>query len=218
MTPTGTRGPIISLSLPKSGTTTLAVALRHAGLKVADWRIRRHETETVALHDQLIGPLMYEDYFRSGDPLARLGEFDAITEMNAVNKNLSVWPQMDSGILAAIQEHYPQVRFLLSRRDPERVANSIMNWNNLGKERLPRADVPGLPRPFGGEVSDLVRWVKGHYAFCETVFRDNPNFLAYELEAPDVRDRISDFLGLPLPWWGAANTTQDWIETQRQDG
>ena len=80
--------PIISLSLPKSGTTTLADALREAGLKVADWRIRRHETDTLAIQDQLVAQLMYEDYFDSGDPLARLGEFDAITEMNAVNKNV----------------------------------------------------------------------------------------------------------------------------------
>lgn len=210
--------PIISLSLPKSGTTTLAHALRQAGLSVADWRIRRHETETVALQGQLIATLMYEDYFDSGDPLARLGEFHAITEMNAVNKALSLWPQTDSGILAAIQEHHPDVRFVLSMRDPEKVAQSMMSWNNLGKKRLPGADVPGLPRPYGSDISDLVRWIKGHYAFCETVFRGNPNFLAYDLEDPDVQSKIGHFLHLELPWWGKQNTTKEWLETQRQEG
>lgn len=216
MTPPPTR--IISLSLPKSGTTTLAKALRAAGLQVADWRIRRHETTNSALHDQLVAELMYQDYFDSGDPLARLGQFHAITEMNAVNKTLSLWPQMDFGLLNAIATHHPGARFILSERDPAKAARSIMNWNNLGKQRLPRNDVPGLPRPFGGREADLVRWIEGHYAFCRRVFKGADNFLAFNIEAPDVQAQISRFVGLELPWWGEANTTEEWIRTQRQDG
>jgi hypothetical protein len=213
-----TIGPIISLSLPKSGTTTFAHALRHAGLAVADWRIHRHETDNADLHDQLLAPLIYEDYFDSGDPLARLGQFQAITEMNAVNKHLSLWPQTDSGILAAIERHHPDVRFVLSLRDPAKVANSMMNWNNLGKRRLPQADVPGLPRPYGGSVSDLARWIEGHYAFCDRMFRGSSQFLAYELEDPDVQTKISHFLKLDLPWWGKANENPDKADPTRQEG
>ncbi|MGC1505665.1 MAG: hypothetical protein WA782_16170 [Sulfitobacter sp.] len=197
--------PIISLSLPKSGTTTLAIALRHAGLNVIDWRIRDTQTFREDLKDQLIAPLMYEDYFDSGDPFARFDEFHAITEMSAINRKMSMWPQTDSGMLEAILKHHPGARFLLSLREPEAVANSIMGWNNLGRARLPRNDVPGLPRPYGGNVKNLTQWVNGHYDFCARFFRGSSNFLAYELEEENVHHKISRFLSLELPWWGKAN-------------
>lgn len=210
--------PIISLSLPKSGTTTLADALREAGLKVADWRIRRHETDTVAIQDQLVAQLMYEDYFDSGDPLARLGEFDAITEMNAVNKNVCFWPQMDVGMLSTIEQLYPNVRFLLSRRDPVKTAQSMMRWNNLAKERLPRNNVPGLPRPWGDQESHLVRWISSHYAFCDRLFAGKDHFLAVDPEDTNAAEQISAFLDVDLPWWGRSNTTEEWLATQRLEG
>lgn len=212
------KNPIISLSLPKSGTTTLAVALKRAGLNVADWRIRTDQTKDETLHTQLVAPLLYEDYFDSGDPLKRLGDFDAITEMSAVSWKQSMWPQMDSGLLAAIETHHPGARFLLSMRAPEEVATSIMGWNNLGRRRLPNNDVPGLPKGFGGNVPELTRWVAGHYAFCERVFRGYPNFLAYRLDDPDVQTKISTFLALDLPWWGKANTNKKTRDAEKAAG
>lgn len=197
--------PIISLSLPKSGTTTLGLALRHAGLKVIDWRIRPDQTTNETLKGKHIAPLMYEDYFDSGDPLARFGEFHAITEMSAINSDFCMWPQTDSGMLNAIIHHHPGAKFLLSMREPEAVAQSIMGWNNLGQVRMPRHDVPGLPRPYGGNVDNLTRWVNGHYDFCARFFGRSPNFLAYTLEDDDVHMQISRFLKLRMPWWGKAN-------------
>ncbi|MDF1727370.1 MAG: sulfotransferase family protein [Sulfitobacter sp.] len=198
-------GPVISLSLPKSGTTTLAHALRHAGLKVADWRIRPAQTEDVNLQGKHVGPLIYEDYFNHGDPLRRLHEFDAVTEMNVINNSMSLWPQCDAGLLMAIERHHPKVKFLLSVREPGKVATSMKGWNSLGSRRLPQNDVPGLPRPYGEEVRHLTRWIESHYAFCIRAFRGQPNFLAYRLEDPDARQKISAFLEIDLPWWGQAN-------------
>ena len=197
--------PIISLSLPKSGTTTLAHALRHAGLKVADWKIRRGQTKDENLQGQLLAPILYEDYFETGDPLRRLGAFQAFTEMNAINNTMSFWPQTDSGLITAIERHHPKAKFLLSVREPHRVAQSMLGWNSLGRRRLPENDVPGLPRPFGTDVHHLTRWIESHYAFCARCFRGTPNFLAYRLEDPQAREKISVFLGLDLPWWGRVN-------------
>lgn len=208
------KGPVISLSLPKSGTTTLAHALRHAGLKVADWRIRPQQTEDKALQGQLIAPLVYEDYFEHGDPLRRLRAFDAVTEMSAINNQLSFWPQCDAGLLMAIEKHYPHVRFLLSVRSPASVAGSMMGWNTLGSRRLPENDVPGLPRPFGSDVAHLQRWIESHYAFCLRVFRGRQNFLAYRLEDPEAPKKIGAFLGLDLPWWGKANVNRGTEEAE----
>ena len=196
--------PIISLSLPKSGTTTLAHALRHAGLKVADWKIRRGQTKDENLQGQLLAPILYEDYFETGDPLRRLGAFQAFTEMNAINNTMSFWPQTDSGLITAIERHHPKAKFLLSVREPHRVAQSMLGWNSLGRRRLPENDVPGLPR-FGTDVRHLTRWIESHYAFCARCFRGTPNFLAYRLEDPQAREKISVFLGLDLPWRGRVN-------------
>jgi hypothetical protein len=120
--------------------------------------------------------------------------------------------------LAAIEHHHPDVRFVLSRRAPADVASSIMRWNNLGKERLPRANVPGMPQGFGASEAELIQWIEGHYAFCDRIFQGQSNFLAYRPDDPQTPARIGAFLGLKLNWWGKANTTEDWLATQRQDG
>ena len=196
---------VVNLALPKTGTTTLTDALRQAGLTVADWKIRAGQSARSDIPRMHLGKVIYEDYFASGDPLARLDEFDVINEMSAVREDLSVWPQTDWGVISAIERHHPGVKFLLTMRDPGKTANSMMRWNNLGKKRLPRADIPGLPRGFGKSDAELARWQEAHYAFCHRVFAGAENFLAYDIEDPDAPARIGDYLGLALPWWGQSN-------------
>lgn len=200
-------GPrIINLGLPKTGTTTLTDALRHAGLKVADWRIRKGQSTLPEITGEHVGRIIYADYFASGDPLARLGEFDVVNEMSAVRHDRSLWPQTDWGLLSAIQSHHPEVKFLLSYRDPAKTANSMIRWNNLGRRRLPQADVPGLPRGFGRSEAELAKWVEGHFTFCRRVFAGCANFLEFDIEDPDARDKIAAYLDIDLPWWGQSNT------------
>ena len=206
-------GPrIINLGLPKTGTTTLTDALRRAGLKVADWRIRKGQSCLPDITGEHVGRIIYADYFASGDPLARLQEFDAINEMSAVRHDRSLWPQTDWGLLSAIQQHHPDIKFLLSHRDPAKTANSMMRWNNLGRRRLPQADVPGLPRGFGRSEAELAKWVEGHFTFCRRVFAGCANFLEFDIEAPGARDKIAAYLGIDLPWWGQSNTGKEVAE------
>ena len=196
---------VINLGLPKTGTTTLSRALRRAGLHVADWRIHDRQTKRDDIKGRLVGQILYRDYFETGDPLARLEEFDAVTEMNALRPDNNFWPQTDFGLINALERHHPGVRFVLSRRDPEATARSMMNWGNLGEKRLPDNDVPGLPRGFGGSVSDLMRWIEGHHAFCRRVFAGKGNFMEYDPADPEVRAKLGGFLGIEMPWWGRAN-------------
>lgn len=196
---------VVNLALPKTGTTTLTDALRHAGLSVADWKIRPGQSEREDIPRMHVGKVIYEDYFASGDPLARLGEFDAINEMSAVREDRSLWPQTDWGLLSALQKHHPGVKFVLTTRDPVKTADSMMRWNNLGKRRLPQADVPGLPRGFGRRESELSQWLAGHYSFCRHVFAGADNFLEYDIEDADAQSKLSDYLGIDLPWWGQSN-------------
>ncbi len=200
-----TRLRVVNLALPKTGTTTLTDALRHAGLTVADWRIRPGQSTRDDIPRMHLGKIIYDDYFASGDPFARLDEFDVINEMSAVRDDRSLWPQTDWGLLSAIEACHPGVKFILTMRDPAKTANSMMRWNNLGKQRLPKADIPGLPRGFGGSEDQIARWMTGHYAFCHHVFAGRANFMSYDIEDPDAQAKISAYLGIDLPWWGQSN-------------
>lgn len=196
---------VINLGLPKTGTTTLTRALRRAGLRTVDWRIRKRQTRDPELSRKHLGTILYRDYFDTGDPLHRLAEFDAFNELSHAGLKHSLWPQTDWGLLDAIQTHHPGVRFTLNMRDPAETANSIMRWTNLGTLRLPVTNVPGLPKGFGATEAELARWVEGHYRFCERLFAGASNFLAFDIADANAPEKIGAFLGLDLPWWGVAN-------------
>ncbi|MDP7149361.1 MAG: sulfotransferase [Paracoccaceae bacterium] len=196
---------VINLGLPKSGTTTLGEALKRAGLRVADWRIRQGQSVGDRLRRQFVGKLMYESYFETGDPLGMMPEFDAFTEIDIVRNGLNLWPQTDWGLLDAIRRNHPGARFILTHRDAAALSDSMGRWSNLGRTRLPNNAIPGLPEGFGSTDNDRIRWIEGHYNFCRRVFGDEACFLEYDIADPDAQGKISAFLGIDLPWWGKAN-------------
>jgi len=200
-----TRLRVINLGLPKSGTTTLGRALRAAGLNVADWRIRQGQSRGDRHRRAFVGKLMYQAYFETGDPLALMEEFDAFTEIEVMREGLNLWPQSDFGLISAIRARHPGARFLLSRRDPAKLSDSMMRWSNMGRRRLPRNAVPGLPEGFGRREAERIRWIEGHFAFCRQAFAGAGDFLDYDIEDPHAPARIGAFLGIDLPWWGVAN-------------
>ena len=195
----------INLGLPKSGTTTLARALKRSGWKVADHRIRPRQTEDVALHGAFVGDLLYRGYFRSGDPAMRLTDFDALSEMSVLNRHGVAWPQTDLALIRALRTHHPDLRLLATRRDAFEMSQSMLAWADLGSGRLPEADIPGLPAGYGHTSKERVQWIDGHYETLRAVFAGDPHYLELDVAAPDARDRLATFLGRDLPWWGVAN-------------
>ncbi|PKP73254.1 MAG: sulfotransferase family protein [Alphaproteobacteria bacterium HGW-Alphaproteobacteria-6] len=193
---------VINLGLPKSGTTTLGEALKRAGLSVADWKIRPGQAPGLR---GFVGKLMYEGYFSSGDPLSLMPGFDAFTEIDIVRHGLNLWPQTDWGLISAIRAHHPGARFILTRRDPAKLSDSMARWSDLGRRRLPEAAVPGLPAGYGASDAERIRWIEGHHAFCGRVFAGAADYLEYDVEDTEASARIGAFLGLDLPWWGVAN-------------
>ena len=101
---------VINLGLPKSGTTTLGHALKEAGFKVADFRIRRWQVKDPARQRSFVANLIYLGYFETGDPLSLMPEFDAFSEISQLTKGKSIWPQMDWGVIMAIKKHHPNAK------------------------------------------------------------------------------------------------------------
>ncbi len=200
---------VFNLGLPKSGTTTLSTALNKAGLKVADHKIRPGQTENSDLHRQFVGDLIYRGYFETGDPLALLGDFDAISESSYLTGNRSAWPQMDFGVIEAIRAHHPGIKFVATQRRAKLLSRSMLGWTNMNA-RLGRVDIPGLPHGYGQTTMERVTWIKAHYAHIRRLFRGRPNeFLLLDVAAPDARERLAAFLGIEIEWWGRANTNPD---------
>ena len=196
---------VVNLGLPKSGTTTLAHALRLTGMTVADYRIRRRQTEDTTLHGAYVARLFYRGYFHSGDPLDGLDHFDAFTEISSLREGQSLWPQMDWGLIDALRRHHPGLRFLASWRDPHAMSDSMLRWSDLGTQRLPQGHIPGLPRGYGQTTAERVRWIEAHYDHLRVLFRDDPRFLIYDVADPEAAQKIGAHIGRVLPWWGRAN-------------
>lgn len=199
---------VINLGLPKSGTTTLGHALKVSGLKTADYRIRPHQTRDETLRRQFVGQLMYEGYFHQGDPLARMEDFDCFTEINVLRGDLSIWPQMDWGLIDAIRTCHPGARFVASWRDPRAMSDSMLRWSNLGTERLPRGHIPGLPAGFGVTTDERIRWIEAHYAHLDRLFEGDEAYLRFDIADPGAADLISGHLGIALKWWGRRNANK----------
>lgn len=196
---------VVNLGLPKTGTTTLARALRRAGLHTVDHRVRPELTKSENLHNAYVADLLYRGLYEAGDPAAYLSEFQAISEMSVLREGRSLWPQMDFAIIDALRRAHPQLKFLATWRDPFATSQSMLAWSNLGTSRIPQADIPGLPAGFGDTTSERTRWINSHYAHLDTIFAGSERYLRVDITAPDAPNKIAAFLGRKLPWWGHLN-------------
>ncbi len=199
---------VVNLGLPKTGTTTLARALRRGGLKTADHRIRARQTEDASIHDSYVADLLYKGYFETGDPGFFLKEFAALSEIGLLQNGRSVWPQTDLALLRAIKAHHPGVRFLASSRDAFKLSQSMLAWSDLGTSRLPQSSIPGLPTGYGETTKERMQWIEGHYATLRFAFRDDPDFMEYDIADENNRNQLSKFLKVKLPWWGVTNRSR----------
>jgi len=194
---------IFNLGLPKSGTTTFKKALKEAGLKVGDHRIRRGQSPKNRLRGQFVGDVLYRGYFTTGNPLEEMADFDAIAEASYL-QSTGAWPQMDFGLIRALIAHRPATKFVATWREPAALSASMGKWTNMGT-RLERADIPGLPHGYGGTDAERIRWIEGHYAQAEAMVSAVAPFLLLDVAAEDAHERLKHFLGIDLPWWGRAN-------------
>ena len=201
---------LVNLGLPKTGTTTLAHALDQVGWTAADHKVRRIHTREVGLGGTFIGRQLYNGYFETGDPFVHLDPYyDALTEVSVLNGNTSVWPQCDFAMIKAMRMARPDMLFVATWRPAEETSDSMRRWNNMGSDRLPEGNIPGLPRGFGGTDKERVRWINGHYDMLRDLFGDDPRYLELPIAAPEAAALLGNHIGHDLPWWGRKNVNED---------
>ena len=194
---------LVNLGLPKSGTSTLARALRRGCLSCADHKIIPR-TEKIAQTEAYVGELMYQGLYDVGDPAAYLEGFDSVSEMSVLREGKSIWPQTDFAIIDALRRLHPDLKFVATRRDAFGMSQSMLAWSNLG-DRLEKTDIPGLPAGFGETSKARMQWIEAHHAHLRALFAGDDRFLELDVAAEDARAQLADFLGIDLPWWGRIN-------------
>lgn len=209
MTDAAPRLRVVNLGLPKTATSTLSRALRMAGLKTVDHKVRRMMTDDPALQKRFTADLIYRGYFHAGDPLHLLDAFDAFCEISTLRDEASLWPQTDWAVIEAIARHHPGVRFVATWREPFDVSQSMLKWTNMGTERVPRLSVPGLPPGYGETTRERMQWIEGHYAFLDRVFAGDDRYLRLDMAAEDARTGLAAHIGRDVPWWGRENVNDD---------
>ncbi|WP_050930530.1 hypothetical protein [Aestuariivita boseongensis] len=195
---------LVNLGLPKSGTSTLARALRRGCLSCADHKITPR-TDKIDNSETYVGELMYQGLYDLGDPAAYLEGFDSISEMSVLREGKSIWPQTDFAIIDALRRLHPDLLFVATKRDAFKMSQSMLAWSNLG-DRLEKTDIPGLPAGFGETSKARMQWIEAHYAHLRAIFGDDPRFLELDVAAEDARGRLAAHLGIDLPWWGRRNS------------
>lgn len=185
----------IVIGFPKSGTTTIHVASKRSGLKSA------HQIVGAGVR---CGQLIYRRYLNGEDPLADFGGFDILSQMDICRHRSNFWPNLDIPLLLTIRKYHPNCVFILNLREPSAIVSSITRWNTL-RERITKAEVPGLPRGFGKEDTHLIQWIESHYAACRAVFGNDPKFLELDITDPEAPLKLGKALGVEIKWWGVAN-------------
>jgi hypothetical protein len=182
------------VGFPKSGTTTLTMALEASGMKPVHW---------ADADGRFVGQIIYDNVLEGRDPLAGLEDYDAVTQADVClpAHGINFWPNLDFAVLSAIRAAHPGCLFLLNHRDPGKVVRSIDNWPAL-RERLVRSDIPGLPAGKGRSDSEMIRWIENHYAACRRFFTDDPAFVELSIEASDTPARLGQALGIEIKDWG----------------
>lgn len=182
------------VGFPKSGTTTLTEALEASGLKPVHWG---------DADGNFVGQIIYENVLAGRDPFERLDDFDSVTQADVCipAHRINYWPNLDFAILERIRTSYPQCLMLLNTRDPAKICASIDRWPSL-RERIVRANIPGLPARMGIDDAEIIRWIENHYAACRRFFAGDAKFLELDIEDEAAPKILGKALGVAIKDWG----------------
>jgi hypothetical protein len=185
------------IGFPKSGTTTIHRACRKSNLHSAHWKTPAG----------FCGKLIYESYSAGGDPFEKLAEYDVIAQADVCKPpKINYWPQLDFDLLATVRRYHPQCVFILNRRNPQKIVESMGRHGTM-RNRIVNAEIAGLAKGVGAEDEELRAWIERHYANCGERFSSDRYYLEVDIASPDAGERLSAILGVDLRWWGIVNDT-----------
>jgi len=196
----------VLIGFPKSATKTIDRAFRSIGYNGfhQNWRDGQGHRKNVAVwmyrgYDERDNPF---EYFKPVGPYA-------ITEcdMTHFGNNIVLWPQLDYDLLEIGLERNIDVSYILNYREPYSLLDSFTRWKDGDfRDRITRANLPGLPSGVGSNDDDLIMWFINHFETCRERFDKYPHrFIEVNIESDDCREQLEQFVGTEFQWWGREN-------------
>ena len=204
--------PVIVLSLPKSGTTSLANFFQCGGIRAAHTYGRRRSAQGFR-EPFRIGACIKENYHANRPLLTdcKPDFYSVYSDIGAFDKNKTsecFYPSIQA--LDRLVHDYPNGTFILSFRH-EGWYDSVVNFNNLAKRWEKRC--PLFPNTTNPNVWQA--FYEQHRQRIRNVMARNPglNYFEFNLTDPMAGHKLSQFTGIDAQCW--QNCKPDGVCVQR---
>jgi len=192
--------PVISVGMPKSGTTSLFNYFNCGGHATS------HYLCANGIRSFKCGDCIQRN-IRKGNPLLRgCGKFEVWAEINSSYhfKNTIFLPQVEN--LDLIHRYYPNATFVLTYRNPEDWVESVQNWHAL-KGFLLNSNITGLHSGSGDVRLALRSFYVTHIERIRQFVHDYPSHKLVQVNLIDnnAGKILQDSFGVSEACWGQSN-------------
>jgi hypothetical protein len=193
--------PIFVVSLPKSGTTSMAryfycgeVWTAHTFANTDDGRQLR------------IGECYQENVMQGRPPFAGCGNYHVWSDNGFIRGKRCYYPSIHG--LKSFYEHYPNATILLVKREKEAWRQSMRHWK---KGALLRKWWKACSRDFplkNANDSQVETFYEKHADRIRRFVRDRPSltYIEIQLENNDVAEELEGKIGISKTCWGHHNS------------
>ena len=193
--PLKVKTPIVVVSLPKSGTSSIWKFFLCAGHMAAHTYSRANQTTS-----HRIGHCIENNVKDKQKPFAGCGPYYVWSDIGYVelDNNECFYPSIHA--LDALYEAYPEMTLLLMRRNSTKWAHSIQKFNFIGS-RWANCNADGMPK--SSDLKALTDFYAEHVARLRKFAQDHPSvtFLDMPLEGKETAQMLEDAFGAPASCW-----------------
>lgn len=190
--------PIIVLSLPKSGTSSLFHYFNCGGVYSAHTYAQDNTTKS----NYRLGRRFYSNY-KAGLPLlTNTGKYKVFTDIGTVDgENNCFYPSVDA--LDNIAKHYPHATLIVSHRPGW--YQSIATFKSLGKRW--KNWCPSFPNTT--DVAEWENFYSRHRERIRELVQAHPTLtlLEFDLTDPTAGQQLENFTGISAHCWGDCKPT-----------